>query len=303
MIERPLQRVLSVAEADELIGAKVKDLEPNVREEGLYRDADTGEPMLVYGPWPGDRESLARYRWALLNAPASPNGVLRSAGVRNEAGSFGYAPRNVVLRRESCRVAGMAERAPEAHAIIASEATRFHNWLKDIVPEVVKAGWETDVDDDWRLTEESYWTSGVVNITSVLPYHRDRNNFPVWSVMPVVRRGVKGGYLHMPEYDAVLACRDGWVVAFPGEAIVHGVTPMKAQVKGAYRISSVYYCLKGMRNCAEDALEQGEARLRRTERESRMGVPEENTLEAVSKRVTGRATGGTGMAKPRKTGP
>lgn len=197
----------------------------------------------------------------------------------------------------------MAFTAPEPHAIIASEASRFHAWLKGIVPQVVEQGWNTEVDDDWRLTEESYWTSGVVNVTSVLPYHRDRNNFPVWSVMPVVRRSVKGGYLHIPEYDAVLACRDGWVVAFPGEAIVHGVTPMKAQKKGAYRISSVYYCLKGMKNCAADALEQGEARQRRTQREARMGVPEENALEAVSKRVTGRATGGTGNIQPKRAKP
>jgi hypothetical protein len=124
---------------------------------------------------------------------------------------------------------------------------------------------------DWRLTEASLWTSGVINKESSLPYHRDGNNFDAWSVMPVVRRGVRGGHLHLPEFDMVVPCRDGYSVMFYGKRIVHGVTPMAKTMPDAYRVSVVYYALRGLKNCHTYAEETAYAARRRTERETELG--------------------------------
>jgi hypothetical protein len=110
-------------------------------------------------------------------------------------------------------------------------------------------------------------TSGVINKTSTLPYHYDGNNFDMWSAMPIIRRGTRGGYLSVPEYDITIECRDGWVVFFPGFRLLHGVTPIAHVAKDAYRFTVVYYCLRGMKDCFTYAVEQAEARKRRTERE------------------------------------
>jgi hypothetical protein len=106
-----------------------------------------------------------------------------------------------------------------------------------------------------------------INQTSVLPFHRDAYNFPAWSAMPVLRRGVDGGFLRIPEYGATIACRDGWGVFFAGYDLLHGVTPMRLRRPDGYRYSVVYYALKGMKDCFTAAVEAGYARKRRTERE------------------------------------
>ena len=77
----------------------------------------------------------------------------------------------------------------------------------------------------------------------------------------------RGGYLSMPEYDLTIECRDGWVLFFPGFRYLHGVTPIKHVQKDSYRYTVVYYCLRGMKDCFTYAVEQKEARKRRTERE------------------------------------
>jgi len=72
---------------------------------------------------------------------------------------------------------------------------------------------------------------------------------------------------------------------FEGYKLVHGVTPI-TKAKGhqdGYRISVVYYALKGMKNCREFAEETAYGKRRRTEREAEMarriaagdrGIPE-----------------------------
>jgi hypothetical protein len=141
--------------------------------------------------------------------------------------------------------------------------------MRKIAPEVYDNDKvETNaVADEWRISEDSLWTSGVINKTSTLPYHYDGNNFDMWSAMPVVRRGIRGGALSMPEYGVTVECRDGWVLFFPGYRYLHGVTPIAHVTKDAYRYSVVYYCLRGMKDCFTYAVEQAEARKKRTQRE------------------------------------
>jgi hypothetical protein len=120
------------------------------------------------------------------------------------------------------------------------------------------------------MTDDALWTSGVINKSSQLPYHRDGFNYETWSAMPVVRRNMAGGYLNFVEYNAVVACRDGWVLFFPGYKYVHGVTPMESKGDDAYRYSIVYYALRGMKDCFTYAAETARGQIERTERETHM---------------------------------
>ena len=144
--------------------------------------------------------------------------------------------------------------------------------MKAIAPEIHEKDQAvvSAVHEDWRIVPGSLWTSGNVNLSSALPYHRDRANFETWSGMPVIRRGMRGGRLDVPESGVTLPCRDGWVVFFNGNKLVHGVTPMKPLDDNAYRYSVVHYALRGMKDCHSAALEQIEAAKRRTAREAGM---------------------------------
>jgi hypothetical protein len=155
---------------------------------------------------------------------------------------------------------------------------------------------------DWRLTDHALWTSGVINKESPLPYHRDGNNFDAWSVMPVVRRGVRGGHLHLPEYDMVVPCRDGYAVAFYGKRLVHGVTPMERTTPDAYRVSVVYYALRGLKDCHTFAAETARAAVRRTERESRLGS-KESILDGIGQPMLGKRNSGVPRVNPTTRAP
>lgn len=161
---------------------------------------------------------------------------------------------------------------PEVARTLEGYADELGLMLTSSLPGAAEKGRDVlgDVLPEWRMGAEKLWTSGVINDTAQLPYHRDGFNFPVWSSMVVVRRGTRGGYLHIPEYGLVVPCDDGSVVFFEGRRWVHGVTPMTKKADDGYRISVVYYALSGMKNCREAAEETAFATLRRTERERDM---------------------------------
>lgn len=83
---------------------------------------------------------------------------------------------------------------------------------------------------------------------------------------------MRGGYLDIPEYNLVCACRDGYVSFFVGQQLVHGVTPMTPQAKDSYRYSVVYYALRGMKDCFTTAIEQKRAKATRSNREDNMAI-------------------------------
>jgi hypothetical protein len=263
----PVKHVITRDDVREMKGLLVPELEANITEEGIYVDEETGEPFLVYLKM--DADVTANLRKAVRGIKYSATGVTRSTGVQNNSRTFGMAPRKPFQTREACRPTSMSHEQPEEHDILVQTADILADVMREIAPDIYeKDVQETSaVSDEWRISERSLWTSGVVNKTSTLPYHYDGNNFDMWSAMPVVRRGTRGGYLSIPEYNATVECRDGWVLFFQGFRLLHGVTPIQHITKDAYRYTVVYYCLRGMKDCFTYAVEQAEARKRRTERE------------------------------------
>lgn len=288
-----VKRVMDPKEATKLVGKKVDDLKPTVQRETIAFDADTGQPIFAYLNL-GDSDSL---RQAILGFEYSGT-TARAGGYENVSRTFGYAPRRPVYGRESCRPASLVNEAPRGHVQLEQWANILRDRLASIDPKLVEDGFEATsiVQDDWKLGE-SYWTSGVINRSSRLPFHRDGFNFKAWSAMPVFRRNMRGGYLAIPEYDTVIPCRDGWAAFFPGWELVHGVTPMKATKPDGYRYSCVFYSLKGMKDCFTAAKETEYGLRRRTEREQKMAAElkaGENPLrsQALKKKQSGRLIGG-----------
>jgi hypothetical protein len=283
-----IDRVLTKEQADEVVGAKVEALEPNVNEAGIYRDKETGEAILVYAPYPA---SITPLRKAVLDTNYST--TLRASGTRNVSRTFGFTNRSAVLQREACTPTSLAWDSPEAAITLNETAVILGDYLREQLPEVFlhDQAEVSQVLPEWRMTEDALWTSGVINQSSALPYHRDGSNFDTWSAMPVVRRGMDGGNLHMPEYGITINCRDGWALWFNGFAYVHGVTPMSPRAKDGYRYSIVFYAKRGMKDCHTYAVELGEARARRQGREQ--GMTDTSVEGAMAKIPNGRSNGDT----------
>lgn len=283
-----IKRVLTKEQADAVVGEKVLDQLPNVNEAGIYRDADTGEAILVYAPYP---KPVTALRKAVIDTNYST--TLRSSGTRNVSRTFGFTTRSAVLQREACTPTSLAWESPEAQITLNQTAEDLATFLLQELPEVYEQNYQEiqQVLPEWRMTDDALWTSGVINQSSALPYHRDGANFDTWSAMPVIRRGMDGGHLHMPEYDITINCRDGWALYFNGYAYVHGVTPMSPRAKDGYRYSIVFYAKRGMKDCHTYAVEVGEARARRKDREAGMATA---TVEDLKDKIkTGRSTGDT----------
>jgi hypothetical protein len=255
------QRQMTPDQAGLLVGDHAPDLKPNVTEAGLWMEDD--EPVLLYTPVPGGADDLR------MVCGVEHGDVLRGySGWKSDGRTFGYKPRSALRRAENCSPTTLTHDRPDADMALRSVAARLTDLFVEEIPAVAEADRQTlrEVLAEWRLGD-SIWTSGVINWSATLPYHRDTMNYDSWSAMPVLRYQMAGGHLHLPEYDLVIACRDGWQVSFWGRGLVHGVTPMRPKVEGGYRVSIVYYSLKGMRSCREWAEEVALGRSRRTTRE------------------------------------
>jgi hypothetical protein len=256
----------------ELVGTQVPEMPATITSKTLLVDADTDEPIALYAPLGDCSQLRACVRHPSHNYGA---GVYRAAlGYRSKTFTFGTSPRKPTMQRESCMQTPLARDRPELHAVLSHWGSRLQAELAHVLPDAVAESQAVaaEILPEWRLNESTLWTSGVVNDTVAMPYHTDTGNFDVWSAMPVMRRGVRGGFLHLAEYGAVLECRDSWGSFFPGHRLVHGVTPIRKVAADGYRLSVVYYALRGMKDCATIALETARAREKRTEREHAMAA-------------------------------
>lgn len=247
-------------------GTPAGEWEPNVTAPATVRDAETGEPVMVVKRYLGD---MAKLRRAFMDYPMST--TKRAIGIRNRSAVFGNVSRRVHMKREGCRACGGASTAPGPHhAILEAGANIFGQLRPDHEQAARDETLATNkIPADWRIPDTP-WTSGVLNESSPLPYHYDRNNLPTWSAMIVARRNVDGGHLHIPEYDLVVECRDGDIVWFPGWHYVHGVTPLRLTKPDGYRYTAVYYTVRGMGDCLPAAEELRRARTGRSAREDVM---------------------------------
>lgn len=202
-------------------------------------------------------------KWAVINTRGRP----RLSGIGDRQKMVGTLAPQPLRQRYGCRRS------------MVSRGTDPSDWLQ-VVQEchevfarhlptqaALNAACADSVAPLWKW-EGTGWTSGVLNLTQVLPYHRDSGNLVgSWSAMIGARSsGVTGGHLYLPEFDAVLGVGHRSLICFPGAEVTHGVTPMSVAREG-WRVTAVFYGLKGCIPCLPDELEELErASKRSTER-------------------------------------
>jgi len=186
----------------------------------------------------------------------------RMSGIASANKVFGTLEPNRLRQRFGCKSAALDRDAPELRALLGQLLTSSYKQLETIEPHRTKDHQElieSKIHPDWLIAEMPF-TSGIINYSAALPYHRDSGNvLGSWSVMVALRKHMSGGQLHLPEYGVVLGVPDRSIIFFNGQAIWHGVTPMVAAKKDAYRFTIVYYAKRKICDCLSVSEEQHRA--------------------------------------------
>lgn len=185
----------------------------------------------------------------------------RLSGMASTHRTFGYQPPVPIRRRYGCSRSVFNTQYPEAmdqigqfcrvaEHVFRTHASEVHDITARKVRDAIAPAW---------LIAGTPWSSGIINKTVSLPYHKDQANISTsWSAMLVCRKHVEGGYLHLADYDTYLAVPHGSISIFDGQSVTHGVTPLRIVHPGGFRYSVVLYAKSGMRKCCPDPA--GEAR-------------------------------------------
>jgi hypothetical protein len=176
----------------------------------------------------------------------------RLSGIRSVNRVFGILEPNKLRRRYGCTPAMLNKENPELAELLGQISLSNFDLFKEIDSQraaeherIVR----NDIHPDWLIAGSPY-TSGVINNSAALPYHKDSGNLiGSWSAMLSIRKNMDGGYLHLPEYGVTLGIPDRSVTIFNGQALWHGVTPMIAAKKDAYRFTIVWYAKKKICQC------------------------------------------------------
>lgn len=183
-------------------------------------------------------------------------GESRLSGIGSANRTFGYTEPSKMRKRYACASSLFNLGWPAATSVL--ELIAMDAWNELLLEAPYEAGNHLskveDIKHCWRFGGAP-WTSGVMNRTAAMPYHRDSGNVAdSWSAMVVLRRGFEGGLLHVPELDIYLECKDLSVTLFNGQKHLHGVTPLHRppsmqrsewQGSASYRFSIVFYAKRG----------------------------------------------------------
>lgn len=196
------------------------------------------------------------------------NGGARLSGIRYGNRTFGTTAPQPLRRRYGCRQSAFHAERPDVVGLLGEVFHGAWETFKESLPEAAEATDQkttADIHDDWRFAGTP-WTSGIINDNASLPYHKDSGNLiGSWSAMIVLRHKAEGGALHLPEYGVTLECFDKSLVFFDGQALWHGVTPIKLKNKEAFRRSIVMYSKNACKNCGPAHLEAARAAKEATE--------------------------------------
>ncbi len=229
-----------------------------LRGDTLVIDRETGDPALLQIEMPAEvvaplrAQLLAEIRERRLWTSSGE----RMSGITYEFATFGYQQRSPLRKRECCSAAAVNREHPALwHALERfTEGVilpTFAEWLPGPHARQMEAC--ASILPEWRIGRTSPWTSGIINNTAQLQYHRDSANIArSWSAMLVLRQFVRGGHLHVPEYGVTLECADRQLLFFCGSDLLHGVTPFSVrqfEKPRAYRYTTVWYSGAGIVKC------------------------------------------------------
>jgi hypothetical protein len=252
----------------------VPDHRDGTDQDLIIIDSVTKEPVVLQITLnqlkPDMRELARQLRFLKINW-SDPHGKLtkseRLSGIGSNNVTFGHTAPNAMYKRHAARIAPIHLESPTTANLLTSLVKPAWEQFQLHLPEVAQKHQQSTsnaIHNDWLL-EQTPFTSGICNHTSVLPYHKDAGNLSgAWSMMLCSRKDVDGGGLHIPEYDVTLAIPDCSLTIFCGQKLLHGVTPLVYKKKGAYRFTIVYYTKQALSNCGAAADETLRAQKRAT---------------------------------------
>ncbi len=209
------------------------------------------------------------------------NGSARISGIRSESRVFGVTPPVPMRMRHGCGYSRFNLQYPEIYALLTSVIERAEGVLTEYMPEMFERHQRLvgdSVHPDWRIGK-SHFTSGNINNTAALPYHKDRGNIKgTVNIMVCVRAGVEGGSLHLPEWGTNLAIPDWSISTFDGQSYWHGVAPFTRTKKDAHRYTIVYYAKQAITDGVAFEDEPARAALRATNASTDYSQPAEKSF-------------------------
>lgn len=227
--------------------------------EVLLVDPD-GAPLAVQlilpssGPSDDLSAALPRIRWeATWDGVSGPSkNEYRLSGIVSAHQTFGNVAPMKLRRRFGCASTRFTRAHPRIDRALRALGDEAWGRFGEVLPEVAARhdGLIRDrIRPDWLLGSLPF-TSGIINNSAALPYHRDASNISgSWSLMVCLRREVEGGTLHLPGFGVWLAVPDRSVIVFDGQAHLHGVTPMVRTSQRGFRYTVVYYAKAGCAGC------------------------------------------------------
>lgn len=198
----------------------------------------------------------------------------RSAGMVTRSRTFGYNPRHAV-RRNYCNASSLNHAYPEAWQWLKRAAELIASRYREALPQAF-AEHEAAVEKvlpQWRVGKTPF-TSGIINQSATLPYHRDSGNFDdKWSCMLVAKQFSVGGEVIFPEFGVSMEVKTGGLYMFDGQKWLHGVAPIRKTRMDGARYSCVFYSLSRMWQCGTGEQELARIRRVKTEKErKRAGI-------------------------------
>ena len=209
----------------------------------------------------------------MMGIPTGKGQEGRLSGIVAPHRTFGFTQPSPLRRRWGCGRSSFDSQYPAAAAEVYRFAAEAEQVMRRWAPDPYRHSAEAVarlIPEAWRI-KGTPWTSGIINHTAALPYHRDSGNVRgSWSAMLGARHGLDGGLLHLADYDVYLAIPHGSISIFDGQSVVHGVTPLHRTHHDAWRYTLVTYSKAGLRECCPDpAGEAHRAQLKATEAEQR----------------------------------
>lgn len=213
-----------------------------------------GETELVYGRLEGDWSGLVGRLRAMKYQRNTRVSRLKAAAEKKTTEertmdrTFGFKPANMIMgiSAGACEMNRLFPKTYEEIVRLGAFAmTKYQQFHPDKFNSHSKEV-HAQVKGHWLIPGTPY-TQGIVNNTSSMRYHYDRDNFKnCWSVMVYFTHSVDGGDLLIPSMKARFKIEDQTFILFNGNGLIHGVTEIKKLRPNNYRYSIVYYSRRAM---------------------------------------------------------
>jgi hypothetical protein len=182
---------------------------------------------------------------------------------------FGSLPR-VTLRNDYCRFSEKTKKEQGNTTALFDFLPKLNEIYQTYLPEQFEHDLKViqeQVSDDYKITENTPFTTANINVNHAIKYHKDTGNFRGnLSNVLILRDGIIGGELVFPEYEFALSQEDGYLAIFDGQNELHGCMPLIQTKKNPYRASIVYYTLENMKHCYPFEMELARIQKLSTER-------------------------------------